>query len=86
MDGLIEDTFIANIQRLNRIKRRLYQCSRECNQFSLGAASASPKKQASRIIEALGMNPMYSGYSRRPKVSQDPNIVMFDIECGGARA
>ena len=28
------------------------------------------------------MNPMYNQIKRH-KTSQDPNIVMFDIECGG---
>ena len=59
MHGLIEDTFIANIQKLGKVKRRLYQCSRECNQFS-SQYHESPKsrKQTARIIEALGLNPM----------------------------
>ena len=82
MDGLIEDTFIANIQRLNRVKRKLYQCSKECNEFSL--RGSSPRRQASRILEALGMNPTYTLNPRRKtKALNDPNLVLFDIECGG---
>ena len=43
------------------------------------------KKQSSRIIEALGLNPQYDELinKKRSKISSDPNIVFFDIECGG---
>ena len=59
MHGLIEDTFIANIQKLGKVKRSLYQCSRECNQFSgQYHESTKSRKQTARIIEALGLNPM----------------------------
>ncbi len=81
MHGLVEDTLIANIQKFGKIKRQLYKCSRECNQFE---SSSEDKKQTSRRIETLGMNPRYEGRRRGGiRSNYDPNIVMFDLKCGG---
>lgn len=41
----------------------------------------SPRRQHSRIIESLGLNPLDKMPKRRPRISKDPNIVYVDIDC-----
>lgn len=92
MHALVEDTLVSNIQKLPKIRKLLYECNRQCNQFSQFYQEARTtldyplhsKKQSSRIIEALGLKPHFDeSPSKRKRID---NGVYFDIECGGDKA
>lgn len=61
---------------------------KELNQFN--QTHVSPKKQASRLLNAIGLNidnnPAFKKRGARTSHSHDPNIVLFDIECGGDKS
>jgi len=92
MHALVEDTLVSNIQKLPKIRKLLYECNRQCNQFSQFYQEARTtldyplhsKKQSSRIIEALGLKPHFDeSPGKRKRIDHG---VYFDIECGGDKA
>ncbi|CDW86594.1 UNKNOWN [Stylonychia lemnae] len=86
IDTFIEDTFIFNIQKLTKVKKKMIDCTREYRKFTI---THSPRKHHSRIIEALGLNPLDKMSRRKVKMSKDPNLVFIELDCsekyGGAR-
>jgi hypothetical protein len=88
LNCLIEDTLIHNILRLPKVKKNLLECTRQCNAYS--QAHNSPKKQSSRLLNAIGLNPDGGPLPARvPKpnaLGADPNIIYFEVECGGSKS
>ena len=64
----------------------MIDCTREYRKFTF---THTPRRHYSRIIEALGLNPMEKLSKRKARISKDPNLVYLEIDCsekyGGAR-
>ena len=55
IDTFIEDTLVFNMQKYLKVKKKLVECSKEYRQYIY---TISPRRQHSRIIDSLGLNPL----------------------------
>jgi hypothetical protein len=82
----LDEELIGGMKGFLKIKSTIIEATKECRTY---AFSYNAKRQPVRIIESIGMNPMDKLHLKRNRISNDPNIVYFDIDCsdkyGGAR-